>query len=131
MDDPFAAMNAAISEVLAVDLEEPEEVTVEEVWSCADCGRKWSALEEAHCAACHHHFSSDSAFDTHQRIDHKSCQVDGEHGRVCRAVSVCRDPSTLLSKAGKPRLECVESPYGIVWARPGSRPPETIPGRTA
>lgn len=134
--DAWDEFGAAIGDLLTTNLDEPETVEVEEVWSCRECGRQWTALEEAHCVACHRHFSSDSAFDRHQRIDHRPCgkrpenRGDNKH-KVCVAISVCRDPAALVTSDGTPRLERVDSPYGPVWARPGNRPAETIPGRTA
>lgn len=89
---------------------------------CRDCGRQWTGSREAHCAACHRHFSSDSAADLHQHIDHALCEVDGEHGQACRAVSVCHDPKRLVE---------IQTPDGSLWAWPGKRPPESIPERTS
>lgn len=98
---------------------------------CRDCGRQWSASRESHCAGCHRHFSSDSAFDAHQRLDHGPCDVGGEHGRTCQAISVCLNPKTLTKGDGSPRLVEVQTPDGLLWAWPGSRPPESIPERTS
>jgi hypothetical protein len=56
--------------------------------------------------------------------------VEGGHGRTCQAVSVCRDPKTLISADGSPRLVQVDTSDGPLWARPGSRPPESIPERS-
>jgi hypothetical protein len=90
--------------------------------SCRDCGRQWTGSREAHCAACHRHFSSDSGFIQHQRLDHAPCDMGGEHGPACQAVSVCFDPKRQIK---------VETPDGPMWRRPGERPPESIPGRTS
>jgi len=91
------------------------------VGSCRDCGRQWTGNREAHCAGCHRHFSSDSAFDLHQHLDHDPCDVEGEHGRTCQAVSACHDPKRLIE---------VQTPEGPLWAWPGKRPPESIPERS-
>jgi hypothetical protein len=99
-------------------------------WRCPDCGRPGTDLKEAHCAACHRHFTSVSAFDAHQRIDHKPCgkapenQGENPH-KVCDARSVCLDPATLHKPDGSPVLVQVETACGPVWANPGM-PAEAI-----
>lgn len=96
---------------------------------CPDCGRQWTGSREAHCPACHRHFSSDGAFDMHQRLDHDPCK--GHPKSRCYARLVCRDPKTLTTADGSPRLVEVETPDGPMWAHPGTRPPESIPERSA
>ena len=64
----------------------------------------------------------------HQRLDHDPCK--GHPKSHCYARLVCRDPKTLTSADGSPRLVEVETPDGLLWARPGSRPPESIPERS-
>jgi hypothetical protein len=78
---------------------------------CTDCHRTWSALSEAHCASCCEHFSSGSAFDTHQR------QHNYESGHI---GVTCRDPQTITKKDGSARLVRVEDQYGAIWALPGT-----------
>ena len=63
---------------------------------CHGCGRRWAGLAECHCAGCHQHFSSVSAFDLHR--------VSGE----------CIDP------AGHSRLVVRSGPHGVVWGQPSS-----------
>lgn len=57
---------------------------------CMQCHRTWTSLAESHCAACHEHFGSDSAFLAHQVRDE------------------CRPPPTRGLKA-------VERKDGVVW----------------
>lgn len=40
------------------------------LWNCR-CGRQWSGLREAHCMACHKHFSTPANFDAHR--PHGAC----------------------------------------------------------
>lgn len=94
-----------------------------ELHICRDCGREWTELGDAHCAACHRHFSSDSAFDAHQRIDHRPCK-DHPHSR-CYARSVCQDPGALYKRDGTPRLFLVETERGVTWSEP-EMPAEVI-----
>lgn len=70
--------------------------------TCAPCSRTWTGLTEAHCAACHLHFSSPSAFDVHR-------VTIGEDSRGCA------DPTTQTTKAGHPPLMSVERKSGPVW----------------
>jgi hypothetical protein len=76
--------------------------------SCRDCSRQWTGDRPAHCAGCHRTFSSDSAFDEHQRLDHGPCASRPENRkqthRVCYARSVCLDPATLRRPNGSHRL---------------------------
>jgi hypothetical protein len=99
---------------------------------CLDCGREWTASREAHCASCHRHFSSDSAFDMHWGISHSPCAKRPENQgankhKVCYATSVHRDPATIRTREGAPRLIEVQTEHGPVWSRPGSRPSEPLP----
>jgi hypothetical protein len=98
-------------------------VTNGELHICRDCGREWTEAGDAHCAACHRHFSSDSAFDMHQAIDHGRCawhqrnQGDNKH-KVCVAESVCRDPAGLHKRDGSPRLIWTQTERGVTWSKP-------------
>lgn len=62
------------------------------------CGQWWTGLSRAHCPACHHTFSSDSAANKH-RV--------GKHGVDRR----CVDPATV-------GLVATEKPYGLLWSHP-------------
>jgi hypothetical protein len=86
---------------------------------CPDCGRIWTALREAHCAACCRHFSSDSAFDAH---------IFPPPPYGPRPFKTCCDPAR-LRKGGKPKLICVDLPEGRMWSWPGSRS-GAFPGST-
>ena len=65
------------------------------------CTRRWSGLAEAHCAACHRHFSNVGTFDLHR--------VNGR----------CVDPKTIKyedgKSKGKPRLRLADRASGPVW----------------
>jgi len=91
---------------------------------CRECGRAWTASREAHCPGCHRQFSSDSAFESHQVLDHGQCaqhpKNQGRQHRVCDARSVCRDPATLRRQNGSPRLVLSESRFGPVWGWPAA-----------
>jgi hypothetical protein len=65
---------------------------------CHDCKRRWSGLAEAHCAACCQHFTSDSAFDMHQRLT--------------KTGSKCLPPSAV-------GLVIKKRTSGDLWGRPG------------
>lgn len=73
---------------------------------CRDCHRSWTGLAECHCAGCHHHFGSDSAFDTHQVGDN----------------SICHDPATMTDKHGVLRFKAVQRASGRVWVGNSARP---------
>ena len=62
---------------------------------CHGGGRRWAGLAECHCAGCHQHFSSVSAFDLHR--------LNGE----------CVDPTErgLVTRWGT---------YGPVWSWPST-----------
>ena len=49
---------------------------------CPACRLAWSSTVEAHCARCCRHFSSEQAFDAHQRL-----------GKLRQVV--CRDPARM------------------------------------
>jgi hypothetical protein len=85
---------------------------------CGDCGRKWTGVQEAHCAGCCRHFSSDTAFDAH-------LVAPPPFGP--RPFGTCRDPAELVKGDGSPRLTEVAARFGSTWSWPGSRPPETMP----
>jgi len=58
---------------------------------CRTCHRSWSRNgRTAHCATCHEHFTTPGNFDTHLA--------------PVNAVPCCRDPRTLTTKAGEPKL---------------------------
>jgi hypothetical protein len=76
---------------------------------CIDCGRRWAARSEAHCAVCHRHFTSPTAFDLHL-----STSRDGE-------TVTHRDPATLLDRHGRPRLVLIARASGPAWACAGER----------
>ncbi|MQB01953.1 MAG: hypothetical protein GEU78_17080 [Actinobacteria bacterium] len=98
------------------DLAQPAPVELEDRDpTVCRCGRQWTALDECHCAACHRHFSSISAFDVHQRA-----RTDKD----LRVKVTCRDPSTVRKKDGSPRLEEVTTEWGPLWALPGTWQPE-------
>lgn len=65
---------------------------------CKGCGREWGGHREAHCATCHQHFGSTSAFDRHQRDVTGTCDFPG-----------------LVLKSGDPR--CVWNPQRRLWVR--------------
>lgn len=67
--------------------------------ACEVCESVWTGSRNAHCMACHRTFSSESSFSLHQG-----------------AIEVCRDPATILTKSGNPRL--ILNERGI-WASPG------------
>lgn len=52
------------------------------------CGTHWTGHNTAHCAACHHTFSSPALFDTHRT-------ASGKHGR-------CLNPATMTTRHGTP-----------------------------
>lgn len=83
-------------------------LTSGKLFDCRPCGREWTAKQEAHCAGCHRHFSSDSAFDAHISVD--------------QAGSVHHDPATLRKRDGSPRLVPVQSEHGVTWSGPGMTP---------
>lgn len=35
--------------------------------NCKECHKEWSGNAQAHCCACHQHFSSEETFTKHQR----------------------------------------------------------------
>lgn len=71
---------------------------------CGGCDRNWTGIAEAHCAACHRHFTTTTAFDKHRQ--------GTDDNRYCA------DPATLLTSAGKPRLSAVLRASGEVWGYP-------------
>jgi hypothetical protein len=48
---------------------------------CPDCHRTWHGLDECHCASCHSHFGSDSAWCIRWQVE-------------------CRNPATMLESQG-------------------------------
>lgn len=51
---------------------------------CTGCGRVWTAPGAAHCASCHEHFGSVTAFDRHRgaRGEHGFCLPPADVGLV-------------------------------------------------
>lgn len=76
-------------------------VTFVDTYGLITCTRRWSGLAEAHCAACHRHFSNGNTFDLH------------------RAGGKCLDPAKIKyedgKKKGQPRLRLVTRASGPVW----------------
>jgi hypothetical protein len=70
---------------------------------CQDCGRQWTGHAEAHCAGCHHHFTSDEGFDLHLAPPN--------------SADDCYPPAGLKRKNGSPLLETVERKHGPAWRR--------------
>jgi hypothetical protein len=68
-----------------------------------ECGRWWTGINRAHCAAdgCHRTFSGDSAAEKH-RVG--SFGSDGDRR--------CVDPATV-------GLVARDMPYGVLWGWPG------------
>jgi hypothetical protein len=78
----------------------------EALGNCAGCGRRWNALGQAHCAQCHAHFGSDTAFDLHL-------------GRIpASGPPPCRNPAKLTKRDGTPRLVLRDG----VWVKPTADP---------
>jgi hypothetical protein len=70
--------------------------------NCPPCDRHWHGLTEAHCAGCHQHFSSVTAFDAHQP-----------------RPGGCPDPGSLRDGSGNPLLRLADrasGPTWVVWA---------------
>lgn len=78
--------------------------------TCVQCGRRWTALGEAHCAVCHRHFTTYRAFDLHLSVSRDGEQVTH------------RDPAMMIDRYDQPRLVLVERRFGPTWAWPGERP---------
>ena len=83
------------------------------VWSCGDCSRLWTSMQQAHCTGCHQHFSSDSAFDLH---------TVAPPPLGPRPFKTCKTADELM---GIRRLTWAQDRFGGYWARPGS-PPEGL-----
>lgn len=86
------------------------------VWWCGDCGRTWTSMQQGHCAGCHQHFSSDSAFDLH---------IVPPPSYGTRPFKTCKAADELMEMS---RVAWVTDRYGGMWARPGSLP-EHLKGR--
>lgn len=67
---------------------------------CAGCQNSWTGAQPCHCSGCHRTFTGIKAFDHHR--------VGGQ----------CNDPSSLLTKAGQPRLVPVAKNYWTGWGEP-------------
>ncbi len=61
------------------------------------CGRTWTGLAQAHCAACCEHFGSVAGFDRHRRS-----------GR-------CQDPAGITSRTGRRVFRSADGPLGGTW----------------
>lgn len=73
-------------------------------FSC-QCGRRWRAFRDAHCAGCHRHFGSVHAFDIH------------------RVGDQCSDPATITTRDQRRNaLKAVDGPDGRVWVTGSDRP---------
>jgi hypothetical protein len=94
------------------------EVCALEYWPnfshCRDCHRTWTGHAEAHCSICHHHFTSNSAFDAHLAPS--------------KAEEDCYDPETITNRTGEPRFVAVDRKHGPTWAvnRPDLIAKETV-----
>ncbi len=77
------------------------------VWDCRDCGRLWTGTQQGHCAGCHLHFSSDSAFEEH---------VVAPSAYGPRPFKTCKTQDELMDGG---RLTIHESKYGRLWGWPG------------
>jgi hypothetical protein len=71
---------------------------------CRKCHRTWTGLREAHCVRCCAHFSTPENADMHV------------------GVTECRDPATLVTRDGSPRLKPVQRASGPTWVGAGERP---------
>lgn len=72
------------------------------VWfGCSGCENRWTGLNSAHCAGCHHSFTSVAAFDLHRRGDK------------------CLEPATILTRKGQFALVPADRPW-IGWSKPGT-----------
>lgn len=74
--------------------------------SCIKCGRHWTGLAQAHCAAtgCHQHFSTVANFDRHRPGGH------------------CQPPGDVHGRDGQPLLKPVVNRFGITWVQNRERP---------
>ena len=68
---------------------------------CSRCDETWTGLTPCHCGACHLTFTGIRAFDIHRTGGH------------------CNDPSSLLTRDGKPRLvPIISRSCWSGWAEP-------------
>ncbi|WP_431874524.1 hypothetical protein [Amycolatopsis sacchari] len=78
------------------------------------CGRQWTGTTQAHCPACHEHFSTAENFDLHRK---------GLRGR-------CGDPRTMTRERRDgsvvPLFRETENAFGTVWVG-WSRDPRYTP----
>jgi hypothetical protein len=85
---------------------------------CRDCHRSWRGLKEAHCAACHEHFSSPAAFDRHLRHRRMTVTSPRSHRVENELVTTCipaADFTKPRGKAGKPLLVASERQGQRLW----------------
>jgi hypothetical protein len=68
---------------------------------CGSCPRLWTGYAEAHCSACHRHFGSVKAFDSH------------------RGGDACHNPNRLRDQQGNHKLVEQHRSSGLVWVFPG------------
>lgn len=73
--------------------------------ACRGCGRRWNSPTQAHCAACHSHFGSASAFDRHLKVDD-----DG--------ATICTDPAWARTKKGDPVFKLRDDGCWVGWMSP-------------
>lgn len=76
--------------------------TYSDRFSCSTCQRRWGGLAEAHCTTCCKHFVSVTGFDAHR------------HEGTCFTTAELMEPRP-KSTTGKPRMEALSDPRGIIW----------------
>jgi hypothetical protein len=72
---------------------------------CRTCHRSWTGYTQAHCASCHSHFSTPSAFDRHM------------------TDAGCRQPEELRNKDGSYVLGLRVDKWGRTWSFAGDGTP--------
>lgn len=83
--------------------------------SCGGCCALWTGSNTAHCPACHSTFATVGLFDAHRSIT-------GDSG-------TCRDPATLVYRAGQRAGERVMSWRDGLWQSPEITFPEPVATR--
>lgn len=76
--------------------------------SCHHCSRRWTGLAEAHCSACHAHFTRDSVAELHRA------------GPM--SARICLEPAGVLDKQGRPRMQSRDTRWGPIWSGRGPSP---------
>lgn len=84
--------------------------------SC-ECGREWTGMSEAHCAApgCHESFSTVANFDAHRVF-----REDGDWNT--RGCLNSAEIDSLRSKSGRKLFDRSPRKAGYVWVGAGSNP---------